>query len=334
MLSMEEEEEVQVEATTTTNNNMILARHVANMAITNNNCCGWVHPLQRPGYMASLTPQLSSIPICPMEQRPMWCNELEQNYERILEEYNRLSNALNRGNQWLDVGSGHRGSGHNDHRVISGRGWKEYVLFGTGALDGDDDAPFTKKVRGVLKSTVFLFFFVYRLTSCLLLVTCLLVSRVYVTLFVRHYALPFYKLLRQHVPDAVSLARDGGGEVIYSRLFPRTHIKAHCGPTNLRWTAHLGLVVPSSKLKSDSPSCRIRVGDEWTSWSVGKVLLFDDSFEHEVRNDADEERVVLLIRVWHPELMSRRRMGLASQLVAEAIAKKEEAVQKRYHPPL
>jgi aspartyl/asparaginyl beta-hydroxylase (cupin superfamily) len=76
------------------------------------------------------------------------------------------------------------------------------------------------------------------------------------------------------------------------------------------------------------------VGDEWTSWSVGKVLLFDDSFEHEVRNDADEERVVLLIRVWHPELMSRRRMGLASQLVAEAIAKKEEAVQKRYHPPL
>jgi hypothetical protein len=108
--------------------------------------------------MASLTPQLSSIPICPMEQRPMWCNELEQNYERILEEYNRLSNALNRGNQWLDVGSGHRGSGHNDHRVISGRGWKEYVLFGTGALDGDDDAPFTKKVRGVLKSTVFLFF--------------------------------------------------------------------------------------------------------------------------------------------------------------------------------
>jgi len=67
---------------------------------------------------------------------------------------------------------------------------------------------------------------------------------------------------------------------------------------------------------------------------VGKVLLFDDSFEHEVRNDTNEDRVVLLIRVWHPELISRGvGVGKATQLVAEAIARKEEAVQKRYHPP-
>ena len=114
--------------------------------------------------------------------------------------------------------------------------------------------------------------------------------------------------------------------MIFSRLSPRTHIKPHCGPTNLRWTAHLGLVVPKSK--SD---CRIRVGNEWMSWSAGKVIVFDDSFEHEVRNDTDEERVVLLIRLWHPELILRN--GLASQLVEEAIVKKEESVQKRYHPP-
>ena len=85
---------------------------------------------------------------------------------------------------------------------------------------------------------------------------------------------------------------------------------------------------------STSSPCRIRIGNKWTSWSVGKVLLFDDSFEHEVRNDTNEDRVVLLIRVWHPELMSRGvGSGRATQLVAEAIARKEEAVQKRYHPP-
>ncbi len=134
--------------------------------------------------------------------------------------------------------------------------------------------------------------------------------------------------------------------MIFSRLQPQTHIKPHCGPTNLRWTAHLGLVIPTtnkndkSMSESDSAegdsssSCRIRIGNKWTSWSVGKVLLFDDSFEHEVRNDTNEDRVVLLIRVWHPELMSRGGgVGKATQLVAEAIARKEEAVQKRYHPP-
>ena len=139
--------------------------------------------------------------------------------------------------------------------------------------------------------------------------------------------------------------------MIFSRLQPQTHIKPHCGPTNLRWTAHLGLVIPTnnsnsnssnnkSTSKSDSSAedcsssspCRIRIGNKWTSWSVGKVLLFDDSFEHEVRNDTNEDRVVLLIRVWHPELMSRG-VDRATQLVAEAIARKEEAVQKRYHPP-
>ena len=73
------------------------------------------------------------------------------------------------------------------------------------------------------------------------------------------------------------------------------------------------------------------MGHEWVSWEAGKILLFDDSFEHEVRNDTDEERVVLLIRLWHPELMTRGR--LASRLVEEAIVKKEESIQKRYNPP-
>ncbi len=124
----------------------LLARHVANLAISNGNCCGWVHPMQRPGYMATI--QLSSVPICSSslgERLPGWCKELERNYELILEEYWNTVTTTSK-NQWMDVGCGQRGSGHDDHSVVSGRGWKEYVLFGTGALDCDDDVPFTKKV--------------------------------------------------------------------------------------------------------------------------------------------------------------------------------------------
>lgn len=247
----------------------VIARHVANMAISTKSC-GFTDPQQRPGYMAS---NLTSIPYTPSEQHPSWCRVLEANWIRILNEYNQLIiNPLN----FSNVGSGARGSGHDDHSVVAGTGqfsWKEYVLFGTGSKGDDSDAPFTKQ------------------------------------------------LLRDHVPDAISLAEKGGGEVIFSRLAPRTHIKSHCGPTNLRITAHLGLVVP------DSLNCQIRVKDKWHSWNAGKVLMFDDSFEHEVKNDTDETRAVLLIRLFHPDLLEVRR----NLVLAEARQRKEDAVRKRYN---
>jgi hypothetical protein len=141
----------------------------------------------------------------------------------------------------------------------------------------------------------------------------------------RHGETPLTKrLLQQYVPDAVSLAQLGGGEVIFSRLAPGSHIQAHCGPTNFRWTAHLGLVVPKS-----SENCQIRVGNQWYSWETGKIFLFDDSFEHQVRNDTEQERVVLLMRLWHPKLAP----GLREQVLYKARQKKDAAVEKRYHPP-
>lgn len=33
-----------------------------------------------------------------------------------------------------------------------------------------------------------------------------------------------------------------------------------------------------------------------------QALFFDDTYEHEVFNKTDEERVVLLFDLWHPEL--------------------------------
>ena len=47
------------------------------------------------------------------------------------------------------------------------------------------------------------------------------------------------------------------------------------------------------------------MGGEWRRWREGKCLVFDDSFEHEVVNDTDMSRIVLLIRFWHPRLERR-----------------------------
>lgn len=104
-------------------------------------------------------------------------------------------------------------------------------------------------------------------------------------------------------------------------LAPRTHIRRHCGPTNARLRLHLGLVVPDG--------CSIRVGDEVRTWVEGRCLLFDDSFEHEVRNDTDRARVVLLLRFFHPDLAPARR-GAACR---DAIEAKAAAERARWAPP-
>lgn len=75
----------------------------------------------------------------------------------------------------------------------------------------------------------------------------------------------------------------------FSILAPGYHIPAHSGVTKGIVRAHLGLIVPKEREK-----CRIRVADEWRAWEEGRAFAFDDTFEHEVRNDTAEERVILL----------------------------------------
>ena len=141
-------------------------------------------------------------------------------------------------------------------------------------------------------------------------------------------------VIQQHCVPAVDLAQLGGGEVIFSLLGPRTRIAPHCGTTNLRWTAHLGLIVPKTKETSSEDSvendCCIRVADQWLHWEEGKVLVFDDSFEHEVVNNTSSIRAVLLLRFWHPALpVEERRSALEDALKA----KQNERLQ-RCNPPL
>lgn len=86
---------------------------------------------------------------------------------------------------------------------------------------------------------------------------------------------------------------------MFSLLAPHTHIPPHQGETNARVVVHLPLIVPEH--------CRYRVGFEHRRWKVGEVLVFDDSIEHEARNDSDELRVVLIFDVWNPLLSAGER---------------------------
>ncbi len=87
----------------------------------------------------------------------------------------------------------------------------------------------------------------------------------------------------------------GLNSAFFSILVPGTHIPPHTGVTKAFLTCHLGIQVPK-----DSANCRMRVIDEWVEWQEGKALIFDDVVNHEVRNDTDETRIVLLIQFKRP----------------------------------
>ena len=123
------------------------------------------------------------------------------------------------------------------------------------------------------------------------------------------------------------------GSAVFSVLQPSTHLRQHCGPTNHRLRLHLPLVVPPAVVGSrgggeggeetegtegtqgteeGGPELkgapRIRVGGHTQRWVEGRVLVFDDSFEHEAWNPSPHHpRAVLLLDVWHPDLGEAER---------------------------
>ncbi len=76
----------------------------------------------------------------------------------------------------------------------------------------------------------------------------------------------------------------------FSILAPGFHIREHRGVTKGVIRAHLGLIVPKAADK-----CYMRIADQRFSWVEGRVIAFDDTYRHEVFNNTDEERVVLLL---------------------------------------
>lgn len=96
--------------------------------------------------------------------------------------------------------------------------------------------------------------------------------------------------------------------VLFSLLRPGASIPPHHGFTNARLIVHLPLIVPEG--------CGLRVGNATRAPREGRVMLFDDSIEHEAWNRSAAPRVVLILDVWRPELSSLERRLIAKMLAA------------------
>lgn len=107
----------------------------------------------------------------------------------------------------------------------------------------------------------------------------------------------------------------GSGSIVmragYSAVEPGSWIRPHYGETNAQLKLHFGVTIPTNA--SGQPCALLRVGEDaadgWRGWSEGGLLLFDDSFLHEVKmqgGGGDESgcsgtRVVLQLVVRHPD---------------------------------
>jgi aspartyl/asparaginyl beta-hydroxylase (cupin superfamily) len=97
-------------------------------------------------------------------------------------------------------------------------------------------------------------------------------------------------------PETVKLLRriPGMKTAFFSILAPGKRLPAHRGPYKGVLRLHLGLLIPEPE------KCGIRVGREVRHWYDGKIMIFDDTFEHEAWNETEKHRVVLFVDLKRP----------------------------------
>jgi aspartate beta-hydroxylase len=83
-----------------------------------------------------------------------------------------------------------------------------------------------------------------------------------------------------------------------SFLAPRKHIPSHRGPFRGIMRFHLGLVIP--RQADGRPATVMMIDHQEKRISDGEGMLWDDTYPHEVMNNADEARIALLLDVWRP----------------------------------
>lgn len=105
--------------------------------------------------------------------------------------------------------------------------------------------------------------------------------------------------------DSVPLSRvrDHGPEVLFSVFTAGTHLLPHRGVTNTRIVAHLPLIVPKD--------CALNVAGELHEWQEGRIVVFDDTYEHEAWNRSQSIRVVLIFDLWNPFMTEVERLAVA-----------------------
>lgn len=113
----------------------------------------------------------------------------------------------------------------------------------------------------------------------------------------KSYLEKFEKNLQSCPKTAETLSRlPLAGDAKFAVLKSKGFIKPHFSNFNALLVCHLGLDIP--------PGCSITVAGEERYWKDGEVLLFDDTYLHEVSNRSDYDRAILLMDLWHPDLTS------------------------------
>ena len=100
-------------------------------------------------------------------------------------------------------------------------------------------------------------------------------------------ACPVTASLLEKIPDMKT--------AFFSILYPGKHIPAHKGVFKGLIRSHLGLIIPGKK-----GDCLMRIDNQKILWGEGKAVVFDDTYEHEVWNNSNQVRVVLLIDIIRP----------------------------------
>lgn len=103
--------------------------------------------------------------------------------------------------------------------------------------------------------------------------------------------------LVDRVPNAVV--------AFYSIFEPQTYVPRHRGVTSGLINVHLPLIVPPEA----AGRCEIRIDDTVHRWTPGEFLIFDETYEHEVWNDTQQPRVILLLQVLRPMRWRGRLLG-------------------------
>merc|ERR1719433_1385176 len=90
----------------------------------------------------------------------------------------------------------------------------------------------------------------------------------------------------------IANCRMGGSGAGFLRMRPGGRLKPHFGNAP-RLSVHLGLIVPPGEI-------RMSVGYESIRWEEGKVIVFDDTFIHQVTHNGVEPRFVMNVWMCHP----------------------------------
>ena len=110
--------------------------------------------------------------------------------------------------------------------------------------------------------------------------------------------------------NITQITNNSFGSVKFSLMQSGTHVVSHSASTNFRIRSHLGLDIPHEKIARSGANSlsKIRIANEYLRWENGQLIVFDDSFEHEVwhYDSQNRSRLILIVDIIHPELVDKQ----------------------------